>query len=498
MTLSPTDLESIWPGLLLLASGFVVIVLDLVRPGLPAIVRAFAGVLGSAGATGWLANRWWTGAAQVSGFEGTMVLDDLALLGSLGIGMATTLILGLAPIDAVRRRIDVGEYHALLLFSAAGMTWLLSAADFLTLFIALEILSLGVYVLTGVTRRNPRSTEAAMKYLVTGAFATAFLLMGMALVYGATGAIGYDAISAAAAKSDAPILGVGVGLVLVGMLFKLGAVPFHMWVPDVYEGAPTTTTAFMSVAVKAAGFGALVRLLVGAFGSRPDLWVDLVMVVAVATMIVGNLLAVGQASVKRMLAFSSVAHTGYALVALACLVDENGTFHPGGASSALFYVFAYTFMTLGAFVFLVYMGHEAGKEWQDAETYEDLEGLGWRHPWATAGMIVLMCSLGGLPPTAGFLGKLWVLQTAVDHGHVAIAVIAVLASLVSWAYYLRVVIALAMRDPAADDERPHPAVAWVLGAAVAGTLALGLAPGAVVELADRAVVSAGRAAVASR
>jgi NADH-quinone oxidoreductase subunit N len=240
-----------------------------------------------------------------------------------------------------------------------------------------------------------------------------------------------------------------MGMLLVGFAFKIAAVPFHMWVPDVYEGAPTTTTAFMAVTVKAAGIGALMRVLLVAAHSRPDLWADVLWWMAVATMVVGNLLAVQQQSVKRMLACSGIAHTGYALVALATMAGTDGSLSTEGAKAALFYVLGYTFMTLGAFAFLVYMGHEVqGKgrvEWQDGEHSDDLAGLADRRPWAAAAMSLFLVSLAGIPPTAGFFGKFWVFRAAIEQGHVPLAVIGILASLVSVYYYLRVVIAMYMR-----------------------------------------------------
>jgi NADH-quinone oxidoreductase subunit N len=374
------------------------------------------------------------------------------------------------------------------------MMLLVASNDLLMIFLNLEILSLALYVLTGITRRNPRSNEASMKYLVTGGFATGFLLFGVALLYGATGSIRLDQIGhALATGTDSSLLAAGFGLLLVGFAFKIGAVPFHMWVPDVYEGAPTTTTAFMSVTVKAAGVGALARVLLIAAPTRADLWADLLWWMALATMVVGNLLAIQQQSVKRMLAFSSVAHTGYALVALATMSGVNGTFSSQGAAAALYYLLVYTFMTLGAFLLLVYMGHEVkvpGRdtpEWQDGEHIDDLAGMADRHPWAALAMTIFMISLGGIPPTAGFLGKFMLFSAAVDQGHVGLVVIGVLASLVSLYYYLRVVVAMYMRDAVATDDVTSRSVGAVVAVAALATVFFGVQPGLLLYWAERSI-----------
>jgi NADH-quinone oxidoreductase subunit N len=484
MLLQRTDLLSILPGLLLFAGGLLAVCVDLPRRPVPRFLPG-AVALSGALATLWVLMQHIAGGAPVvAGFDGTIRFDAIALVASLGVTWATVLVLAAAPADTERRRVNRGEYYGLVAFAAAGMSWLASATELVTLFVALEVLSVAVYVLTGVTRRNPRSVEASIKYLVTGAFATGFLLMGMALLYGTTGSLRLDGIAAALAGSDEALGSVGIAFVLVGLLFKLGAVPFHMWVPDVYEGAPTTTTAFMAATVKMAGLAALGRLLWTVGAARPEAWADLLWWIALATMVVGNLVALRQNSVKRMLAWSSVAHTGYALVALATLVSADGRFDADGVSAALFYGIGYVPMTLGAFYLLVYLGHEAGprREWQDADTLDDLAGVAWRRPWAAFAMIVLLASLGGMPPTLGFLGKLWVFRAAVDQGHTLLAVLGVLAALVSWAYYLRVIVAMAMREPVAEDDRPHPAVGWVVAATVLATLWFGLMPGGIVDL----------------
>jgi NADH-quinone oxidoreductase subunit N len=495
---SMLDWVAIAPSLVVMLTGLVVVGVDLALPKAPPsghppsrgllVALSYAGLVMPAV---WIVQRLWFGRAALHAFGDAMVLDDLSCFLSLAILGATALILVGADVDTRRRRIAVGEYYGLVLTSAGAMMLLVSSTDFLTVFINLEILSLALYVLTGITRRNPRSNEAAAKYLVTGAFATCFLLLGIAFVYGSTGTLYLAQI---ASHGVTPLLKAGLGLILVGFAFKIGAVPFHMWVPDVYEGAPTTTTAFMSVTVKAAAVGALARiLLIAAPGAASSMWADLLWWMAVLTMVVGNLLAVQQTSVKRMLAYSSIAHTGYALVALATLRATDGTFSADGAASALFYLLVYTFMTLGAFVVLVYLGHEVpvpghpDPEWQDAEELDDLAGMGMRHPWAAAAMTVFLVSLGGIPPTAGFFGKFTVFVGAVHQGHVVLAVIGVLASLVSMYYYLRVVVAMYMREPVATDEKPAFSIGLAVALAALATVALGLQPALFFDWAVRSI-----------
>jgi NADH-quinone oxidoreductase subunit N len=502
MTFSYADWTAIAPAMVVILGGLVTVGFDLFKPSgsrLPLVGLGLASLLGG----GWLVgSRVAWDLPKVSGFGGSIVLDGLAGLISLSVVAATALVLVASDVDVRRRQVAYGEYYGLVLLAAGAMMLLSASNDFLVIFVNLEVLSLALYVLTGITRRNPRSNEAAVKYFVTGAFATGFLLMGVAMLYGATGSIRLDTIGAAmAAGNPSPLLGTGLGLVLVGFAFKVGAVPFHTWVPDVYEGAPATTTAFMAVTVKAAGFAALFRILLEVGSGRPEAWGQLIWWMAVLTMVVGNLLAAQQTSVKRMLAYSSIAHTGYVLVAAAAMVGTDGGFSAAPVSAALFYLVAYAFTTLGAFQFLVYLGHEvpvAGRapEWQDAETLEDLQGLARRRPWAALAMTLFLVSLGGFPPTAGFVGKFWIFQSAVDQGHVTLAVIGVLASLVSLYYYLRVVVAMFMRDPLLEDERPHPVFGFVVAVAAVATLLIGLAPGLLWDAAARVTTQPTTVAVA--
>ncbi len=493
MTFTIYELAAMQPALLVMIAGLLAVGLDTFVPSKTRIAHAMLCGGGVIAAMAALGSQLYYQRTAIHAFGNMLVLDDMACFLSLAILAATGLVLISSDADTTRRNIGFGEYYGLIMIAASAMMMLVASNDFMTIFVNLEVLSLALYVLTGITRKNPRSNEASVKYLVSGAFATCFFLMGVAFLYGATGTFALSGIREALALGlDSSMARVGLGMVMVGFAFKIGAVPFHMWVPDVYEGAPTSTTAFMSVTVKAAGVGALIRVLLIAAPMRSDLWADLLWWMAVATMVVGNLMALQQTSVKRMLAFSSVAHTGYALVALATMRSTDETFVPEAAASALFYLLTYTFMTLGAFSFLIYMGHELpGKdgtsEWQDAETLSDLAGMADRRPWAAAMMGLFLLSLGGIPPTAGFLGKFYLFAGAIERGHVTIAVIGVMASLVSLYYYLRVIVWMYMKEPMIADEKPHPSVAVVIALAGLATLLIGVMPGAFIAAAEHSI-----------
>jgi NADH-quinone oxidoreductase subunit N len=370
------------------------------------------------------------------------------------------------------------------------MMVLVQALELITFFIALEVLSLALYALSGLMRRDPRSNEAAIKYFVMGAFASGFVLYGLALLYGATGSISIPQIGAQiAAGAAAPRALVTTGIVLfaIGLAFKVGVVPFHQWVPDVYEGAPTSVTAFMSVAVKAAGFGALLRLLLTAGRPEAGTWGTLLWALAILTMVGGNLLAIGQTSVKRMLAYSSIAHTGYVLAGVTALRAPGGsTAHLQEAgAAAMYYLFVYTFMTLGSFAFLVY----AGRGDRDAEEIGDFAGLAKRKPWAALAMTVFMVALAGIPPTAGFFGKFLLFKAMMAAQEYTLVIVGVLSSAVSLYYYLRVVVYMYMKPEGEGAAAPRLGfnAALVVFACALFTLALGLVPAKYLSLSYQSI-----------
>jgi len=371
----------------------------------------------------------------------TIFFDALLCLGG---ALAALLAGGYLP----EHQIERGEFYMLLLFATIGAMMLAAAGDVLIVFLGLETMSIGAYALTAFRRTSPRSAEGALKYFLLGAFAAALLLYGFALLYGATGHTDLAGIGEAVKKGGekSPMMIIALVLVLAGLLFKVSAVPFHMWTPDAYEGAPTPATTYMGSVVKAGAFAMMLRVLLTCFGDKASMswsagWPPALAWIAVITMTVANLVAGQQESVKRMLAYSSIAHAGYLLVGVvACMHSQSQ-----GVSSVLFYLLTYTVSTAGAFGALIYCGSR-GKE---AVTFEDLAGIGRRHPPAALAFSLFLISLAGLPPTAGFFGKWFIFRAAIDSGFYALTVVAFLNSVIAVYYYLRVMVFMYMREPAA-------------------------------------------------
>ncbi len=396
------------------------------------------------------------------------------------VGALASVALSVPYLERIGR--NYGEVHALILFATTGMMVLGASASLVSVFVGLETMSICLYVLTGLVREETGANESALKYFLLGAFSTGFFLYGIALIYGATGTFVLAEMPAALAVTERTgFMHAGLALLLIGFFFKVSAVPFHMWTPDVYQGAPTTITGFMSTTSKAAAFAALILVL--SIGMDvPELverWYVVLAAVAAVTMVLGNVLAISQTNVKRMLAYSSVAHAGYVLTGLA-------TGSPEGYSGALYYLLAYTLMNLGAF------GVMAALEWDDeqgaGQTLDSLAGVGYRRPVLGVTMGVFMFALTGFPPLAGFIGKYMVFAAAVDAGMTWLAFVGVTASIVSAFYYLRVLVALWMRSEDESTERVRqsafPAsgltVAVLVGCAVA-LLFFGVLPGGVLE-----------------
>jgi NADH-quinone oxidoreductase subunit N len=408
----------------------------------------------------------------------------------LGAGLAALLAGGYLP----EHKLDRGEFYPLLLFATLGAMILAAAGDALTLFLGLETMSIGAYAMTAFRRTSPRSGEGALKYFLLGAFASAMTLYGLALLYGATGHTDLAGIGAAAQGGSGhnPMLLLGAALLLVGIAFKVSAVPFHSWTPDAYEGAPTPATTFMAVAVKAGAFAMLLRVLLLSFGdanwtSWAGGWPPVMATLAAVTMTVANLIAGRQESVKRMLAYSSIAHAGYALVGVTAVIRVP----EDGVASVLFYLLAYTVSTAGAFGALILCGSRG----REAVSYDDLSGLGKRHPPAALAFSLFLVSLAGIPPTAGFFAKWFIFRAAIDGGLYWLAILAFLNSVIGAYYYLRVLVYMYMREPAAGAPVAVPMRSGYVTAALlvsaALVLALGLTPNHYLDVALRAATFKG-------
>ncbi len=417
------------------------------------------------------------------GFNRMVIQDNYSLFFKL----IFLLTAGLTILMSVRflklEGFEHGEYYVLLLFATVGMMLMASAADLIIIFLGLETFSLAIYVLAGFFRTQVKSNESSVKYFLLGAFSSGFLLYGIALIYGATGTTQLKGIYDFAAKMDLltdPLLLIGMCLLIVGFGFKVASVPFHMWTPDVYEGAPTTVTAFMSVGAKAAGFAAFLRVFLYSFSSLQTDWIWILWVLAVLTMTLGNIVAIAQRNIKRMLAYSSIAHAGYILVAMVA-AGELGT------ASVLYYLMAYAFMNLGAFAVVVLYGRKA----EENILIGDYSGMASKYPLLAAAMAIFMFSLAGIPPTAGFVGKFYIFSAAVKAGYIGLAVIGVLNSALSVYYYLRVTVMMYMRGPEKEQERLEigPAMAAALIIAVLGTLQMGITPSQYLNLARQSVLA---------
>ena len=402
-------------------------------------------------------------------FQNMAAADRFSLVVTVIVALAATLTILISFAHTERLRIPAGEYFGLLLLASSGMMFVGAATHLMTIFLALEIFSIALYVLAGLNQTDMRSGEAAMKYFMLGGFASAFLLYGMALVFGATGSTSLAGIAAAVPQSgpwDLMLL-VGIAMLLIGLAFKVAAVPFHMWTPDVYQGAPTSVTAFMSVGAKAAGFAALLRLLLTTFPALYAQWVWPIAILAVLTMTWGNLAALKQGNLKRMLAYSSIAHAGYILVGVAA-GDE-------GVGGVLFYLLAYALMNIGAFAVLIAL--ERDESDPAGITLDRVAGLFRRKPWLAGAMTIFMLSLAGIPPMVGFLGKLYVFGAAVRADLTWLAVAGMINSVISAYYYLRVVAHMAMSEPAEEIETVR-CIGLQVGIALTavGTVLVGLLP----------------------
>jgi NADH-quinone oxidoreductase subunit N len=443
-----------------------------------------------------LVYQWGDAATPQTIFQDMWVVDRMGIFldGVFVITAAVTLMLSSSYLR--EHDFELGEFYALVLFATAGMIMVVHASHLLMLLVAIETMSLAAYVLTGCWRRNPRSSEGALKYFLMGAFATGFLVYGSALVYGTTGgAMSYSAILSKASESARdPLFLIGFYFILIAMVFKVAAVPFHMWAPDAYEGAPTPATGLMAAGIKAAAIGSLLRLLSGAF-NVPVLategaagWVNVLSVVAFLSMTLGNLAALRQENIKRMLAYSSIAHAGYVLLGLPAI----GLNLEGAEPATLFYLAVYTFTTLGTFGVVAWVGRRG----DERLFVEDWAGLGNARPGLALAMTLFLLSLGGVPPTGGFFAKFYLFRTAMEDPRLYWLVIAgVLNSVISLYYYLKVVVAMYFRDPLrAHQPFPSASMRFALVIAAAAVVALGVFPNAVVGWAGAVANAAGKVA----
>jgi NADH-quinone oxidoreductase subunit N len=482
LVLPVVDLRPLLPMLVLAATAAIVIVLDLLPPRER---KDHLGFVSALGVVLTLVMTYWMtfaiGGGELRGFRGMVVLDPFALFFNIVIGYATGLVI-LLSMDYIRREgQEAGEFYILVLLSSLGMMLMASAGDLIIVFLGLETMSIALYVLTGFFRHRLEAGEASMKYFLMGAFASAFFLYGIALIFGATGSTNLDRIAnavAAGAGRD-PMLAIGFGLLLVGFGFKISAVPFHMWAPDAYEGAPTSITAFIATGSKAAAFASLLRVLLTALRGAPLDWPMLMWGMAAITMTVGNVVALAQQNLKRMLAYSSIAHVGYMLVG----VVAGGSL---GNGAVLFYLLVYTFTTAGAFGTILLLERNG----REAVQLADYGGLATRHPVLAVALSVFLLSLIGIPPTAGFVGKFYLFGAAVKSGYVWLAVIGVLNSAVAAYYYLRLIVFMYMREPEGAPTVMAPSFSGALALVVAlwGVVQLGVAPGPLFDLAQAAVI----------
>jgi NADH-quinone oxidoreductase subunit N len=441
---------------------------------------ALMGVLGAAFANGWLYGIEEVGDTSMIAVDGFRLFANWVLL--LGAGL--TILISFAYV--YRQRLQAGEFYGLVLLATAGMMFMVGARDLIVIFLGLEVMSVAVYALTAFNRRDRKSAEAGLKYFLLGAFSTGFFLYGIALVYGATGSTNVALIGASVSGGSASpgLLSIAIAMLVIGFGFKVSAVPFHMWTPDVYEGAPAPVTAFMSAAVKTAAFVAFLRVFVVAFDAAYDSWYLTVWWLAALTMVAANLMALVQSNVKRMLAYSSIAHAGYLLVAITA-ANENA------AAGLLFYLLIYTLMNIGAFAVVIGVAQHAEERLQ----VDDYAGFGWTQPVLGVMLTVFLLSLAGFPGTGGFMGKIYLLQGAADAELWVLAIILVLTTVASYWYYLRVAWYMWMRSPATREQHalvvtPLP-MQLALVAAVGLILYTGFFPGAALDFARASVEGLG-------
>jgi NADH-quinone oxidoreductase subunit N len=474
-----TDFAAIVPIVIVALSGIAALLAEAFRQPGERMPIAGLGLIGLAGAAIASAALWHSDRVGM----GVIRADNFSLFVNMILCLVGVLTMLFSHEIVERDGLPAGEYYALTLFSISGMMMMAAATDLLVVFIGLEILSLSVYVLTGIRRRSGAGAEAAFKYFLLGSFSSAFFLYGIALMFAVSGSTRLDeiavALSAHGATSPPTLALIGMGLLAVGFLFKVSAVPFHMWTPDAYQGAPTIVTAFMSTGVKAAAFAAFARVFLSTLEPMQADWIPLLSVVAAVTMIVGTVIGVTQTNIKRMLAYSSIAHAGYLLLGI---IAASST----GRAAILFYLLAYAVTNLGALGIVALLGTRQNEH----DELRDFAGLYHARPGLAALMAVFLLSLGGFPPLAGFFGKYYIFLAAIQEEHYALAIIAVLTSVVSVFFYLRIVVMMYMTEgPALARPRVPATAAAGLALATIAVFYLGILPTRILELALQSIAT---------
>ncbi|MFQ5964625.1 MAG: NADH-quinone oxidoreductase subunit N [Candidatus Scalinduaceae bacterium] len=479
ITIPPFDFKSITPILIITITGLLVLIADVFFKRALRDKLAYLSLIGIIITGLVLFTQIGT---TVYSFSDTFVVDNFSIFFNFIFLISTAIVILMSVSYIKQEDINYGEYYTLILFATMGMMLMAGGSDLITIFLGLEIMSISLYVLAGFRRKRIDSNEAALKYFLLGAFATGFLLYGIAMLYGATGTTNVKEIAMFLANNPPlsnPMVITGTALLIIGFGFKVATVPFHKWTPDVYEGAPTAITAFLSVGPKAAAFAAFLRVFLVSLSGLEQKWSIILWVLAVLTMTVGNVVAIAQTNIKRMLAYSSIAHAGYALIAI---VVANSF----GTASMLFYMLAYTFMNLGAFAVVIVLG----KKGEENVMIDDYSGLGYKHPLLAITMSIFMFSLAGIPPLAGFVGKFYIFSAAIKSGFIVLAVIGVINSVVSVYYYLRVTVVMYMKQPVREfaplSLTPFMIVALIIS--IWGTIHLGIFPARIIDFAQKSTL----------
>jgi len=481
MTVELSEFAPLIPEIFLLSMACIILVVDLYLTETSRIITYVLSLM-TLVVTAMLTYAGAPSAPEVV-LSGTFVNDSMSVVLKMFIYLLVAVTLIYSREYLIQRSLFRGEFFVLALFGTLGMMVMVSAHNLISLYLGLELLSLSLYALVALQRDSKVATEAAMKYFVLGALASGMLLYGMSLIYGATGSLDLQTVSEFIANSTTNgkdmVLLMGTVFVIVGLAFKLGAVPFHMWVPDVYHGAPTAVTLFISTAPKLAGFAMVMRLLAEGLGDLHFYWQDMIVILAVLSMVVGNVVAIAQTNIKRMLAYSTIAHMGFLFLGILAATAN-------GYSSAMFYTIVYALMSLGGFGVIILLSRKD----DEADQLNDFKGLSDRSPWFAAIMLILMLSMAGIPPLLGFYAKLAVLQAVVEAGYTWLAVVAVIFSIVGAFYYLRVIKLMYFDKP--DEQAPTISANYDLQAILSvngfAILLLGIFPGALMALCAAAIM----------